>query len=191
MKDKEIRNKGHIDETMYCPGREMIELAGIGKFAAVLQSMWADVDGRQSEFLLAAVTKDFIYYVDEHAPDEDTASVMLTRSMKVLSDKYLATCHFSNLIRENRGILWMSASVVSWQRRFTQSVLLTDKYDDLLRNMEVEKMTSEEQKIFLAFCDNGPEKYSESEALMAVLANRLSIQQQKVEMRMKAIWMDL
>jgi hypothetical protein len=75
------------------------------------------LDGKtDTKFKLGAVTKEFLYYVNEMESDETTSIVMLNSDFELVSDNVHASNDLIGLLQDNIEILWMSRAVRYWQR---------------------------------------------------------------------------
>jgi len=98
---------------------------------------------------------------------------MLNRDMELLSDPYLAENDLYELIATNDGLLWISDEIKYRQRAELMLDLVTPEIENMLNEVDVEKLTDMEKVIYFAYQNNGPVKYTKSESLMAVIINGL------------------
>jgi hypothetical protein len=68
--------------------------------------MWNHDTQIQYTYKLAAITSDFIYYVDEEESDEISCVVMLD-SFNLVSDNFLASNDLTYLVQINEALLWI------------------------------------------------------------------------------------
>lgn len=202
MKREAIKNRNNYKPTLYFPTENLIKIPGLGQFPCSLQCGMQPYTGEywslisvvlspaelldmlvidetendvQNTFQLAAITADFVYYIDdEGGSDETSSTIMLNRDMQLVSDNWLAYNDLVGLVEKNEGLLWISDNVKYWQReQYVKPELITAEIKTALEDVDIENLSDEEQVIYFAYLSNGPVKYTKSESLMAVLSNDL------------------
>lgn len=126
----------------------------------------------QHTYKLAAVTADFVYYIDEEESDETACIVMLNRNFNLVSDNFFAANDLAHLVEKNERLLWISNQVKQWQmEQFVQHKIITTKIKKMLQRVDEEELTEKEKVLYFAYRHNGPVKYSKPQSLMAVIAS--------------------
>lgn len=165
-----IKDRNTGKPTRYHPAGKLIDIPAVGAFFRLLQ-LWDKDHKVQSKFKLAAITAEFIYYLDEKESDDTASIVMLSTKMELVSDNVFASNDLAELVEKNEGLLWISRAVKYWQRcQYIKPELITPAVRKALKAVDVDKLTPEERSIYDAYMLNGPAKYSKTEALMAVLS---------------------
>jgi hypothetical protein len=146
-------------------------IQNIGEVLSKIQRL--DEDGKiESTYLLGAVTKYFLYYLDKEY-DNEYGTIMINKRRHLIADHFLASNDLEEIVAANNGILWMSRTVKVWQReQYISPHLLTPDVKKWLNKVNIdETLTKQQKKVYYAFLNNGPVKYTKAEALMAVLSN--------------------
>lgn len=160
--------------TRYCLAGQCKEIGYPGQFYSLLHRMWDRGKQIQKTYKLAAITADFIYYIDQKESDETSSIIMLDRNLQLVSDNYFASNDLLGLIEKNEGLLWISNPVKYWQmQQFVQSKRITAKIKKMLQQVNEKELTPKESIIYFAYRNNGPVKYSKPQSLMAVISNPL------------------
>lgn len=130
-------------------------------------------DARCTEtYRLSVVTKDFVYYLRDDA-DEISGTVMLNIHLQLVSDNYFGCQDLISVVLENKDIVWMSKKAKEWQRVYTDISEQPPDVKNALLKVNVACLNDEERKIYHAYKNIGPAKYTKSECLMAVISNQL------------------
>jgi hypothetical protein len=171
-----IKDRRRHEPTVYYPAGKITDIPNIGQIPSVLQRRWGMGEEEKDTLKLAAITADFIYYIDEKESDETAGIVMLTRDLLLVSDNYFAAQDLAELVAKNKELLWISKAVKYWQRQqFGKPALMTRKIKNALKAVDIETLTDEEKVIYSAYLHNGPVKYTKAESLMAVLSIDLEL----------------
>jgi hypothetical protein len=174
MKRKPIVDRDSHKETLYYTAGKMKGIPGIGEFPSLVQRTGGDKRGVLDTYRLAAITDDFVFYVDVHSSEDITSVVMINRQFKFITGHYLAHDELFGLVQKNEGLLWISTPVKQMQRdRFIKPDLLSRKVKEILNKVVIEELTNIERDIYYAYLENGPVKYTKPESIMAVLSNDL------------------
>ncbi|SIO53885.1 hypothetical protein [Chitinophaga niabensis] len=174
MKKNAIKSRNSNEPTEYYKAGDIFTIPGIGEFPSSLQTLWEEDDEVRRTFKLSAVTADFIYYADEEEGDGNGNTVMLNKQMELVSDNYFGFNDFVGVVEKNEGLLWISDAVEYWQREeFVKPQLITPEIEDLLNELDVEKLTDKEKTVYFRYRYSGPVKYTKAEALMAVMSVEL------------------
>lgn len=200
IRKEAIKDRDNNKPTLYYPAGEVTPIPDIGEFPSLIQRVSDDSDDAQlpfklpdfigydpslrqkdddvfdieARFKLAAITADFVYYLDDEDGDDTGNVVMLTREMKLVSDNFLAANDLVGLVEKNEGLLWISDVVQYWQReQYVKPEQITNEVNKKLEEVDLDKLTVEEKNIFFAYMQGGPIKYTKAESLMAVMANDL------------------
>lgn len=177
-----IKLRGTNKTTKYYAAGKRIKIKDIGEFPRLLERMLCHEDEIEdwkensvfSVLKLAAITADFVYYCDEEEGDPNGGIAMLNRRMKLVSANIFAHNDLAEMLQKNEGLLWMSKAIRYWQREeFIRPEKITPEIRKFLKEVNLDDLTEEEQRIYLAFRQNGPVKYTKAESLMAVLSNDL------------------
>lgn len=155
--------------TEYYFAGKTIFIRNVGEIPRKIQKI--DDEGKvDSTYIVSAVTTKFIYYLDQICDSEET--VMITRKFHLVSDNYFAYDSLSEIVGTNESLLWMSKTVKIWQReQYIQPHWLTPEIIKKLNKVDIDILIKKQKKIYYAFLNNGPVKYTKAEALMAVFAN--------------------
>ena len=171
-KNKVIRDRASRQPTRYLLAGKNMEIVNVGSFPSQVNRMWNTGKHIQHTYKLAAITADFVYYIDEEESDETTCIVMLTRNFNLVSDNFFASNDLAHLVQRNEGLLWISNPVKQWQmEEFIQHRKITTKIEKMLQRVDDEKLTDNEKVLYFAYRHNGPVKYSKAQSLMAVIAS--------------------
>jgi len=173
-KNQVIRDRESGCPTPYYLAGKSKKIVHDGSFSSLLHRMWHQDTQIQNTYKLAAITADFIYYVDEDESDETSCVVMLDRNFNLISDNFLASNDLTHLVEKNEGLLWISNSVKYWQKEeFVQAPKITPRIKKMLQQVDEEKLTEMEKAVYFAYRHRGPVKYSKAQSLMAVISNAL------------------
>jgi len=175
MKKSEIIKSRNTERpTCYRLAGKYKKIMDIGLFYSLVHRMWDQGNQIQNTFKLAAITLDFVYYIDEGESDETSCIVMLNRRFELISDNFFASNDLAGLIERNEGLLWISNPVKYWQmQQFVQPKRITAKIKNMLEQVNEKELTQNERIIYFAYRNNGPVKYSKPHSLMAVISNDL------------------
>lgn len=202
MKREAINNRNSNKPTIYFPAGSSIKIPGLGEFPCSLQRGMQHYEGQywslvsvvlspaelmgmfvndetenddQNTFQLAAISADFVYYLDDEGDGDETSStIMLNRDMQLVSDNWLAYNDLVGLVEKNEGLLWISDAVKYWQKeQYVKPEMITAEIKTVLDDVDIESLSDEERVIYFAYLSNGPVKYTKPESLMAVLSNDL------------------
>src|SRR5579871_2440341 len=109
-KNQAIRDRESGCPTPYYLAGKSKKIIHVATFPNLVHRMWHQDNQIQNTFKLAAVTADFIYYVDEEQSDETSCVVMLDRNFNLVSDNFLASNDLAHVVQTNQGLLWISNS---------------------------------------------------------------------------------
>lgn len=115
-----IKDRRTAEATPYYLSLRTITISKIGVFPIYLKRIGQD-QGDNKLFKLAAITQDFVYYVDEKEGDENASTIMLNRDFLLVSDNYFGTQDLSEVV-ENNQLLWMSKAVKYWQQQLQKDI---------------------------------------------------------------------
>lgn len=169
-----IKDRSDKSLTPYFFAGDLRKIDKIGTFPTMIKEYWEGKRKIKSTYKLGAVTKDFIYYLNEQEGDDITGTIMLNMRKELISDNFLASNDLIELVMENKGLKWISKYVKSWQRlAYVDPGKLTPEIKRLLKKIDIDKLSKESQRIYHAYLNDGPVKYTKAEALLAVLSNDL------------------
>lgn len=171
-KNKVIRDRTNRQPTHYFLAGKCKKIINVGRFPTLVYRMRDRENEIQHTYKLAAVTADFVYYIDEEESDETACIVMLNRNFNLVSDNFFAANDLAHLVEKNERLLWISNQVKQWQmEQFVQHKIITTKIKKMLQRVDEEELTEKEKVLYFAYRHNGPVKYSKPQSLMAVIAS--------------------